>query len=1470
MIQKHRISTNIGKDQLVTVEIKQDYDLLEILSLKFSQTDAYTSLCADYGVVCGRVIVNNGFGVPNAKISIFVPLSDVDTDDPVISALYPYKSVSDRNDDGYKYNLLPARKQHGGHEPTGTFPDQSDILSRDEVLEVYEKYYKYTVKTNESGDFMIWGAPLGQQTIHVDVDLSDIGCFSLRPDDFIRLGRGVDEFQNTYKYKASTDLGILPQVVSFDRTINVFPFWGNVDLCEIGITRTDFDLSEQGVRIEPSAYIIGGSFSDTGKNSVNKNCRPRRKMGRKCQMTSEKGSIETIRFTHKKDTNNRPILELMDLHEDIDDTGSFCMNIKMNMDFLYTNEFGENVYGNDPNKGIPTSAVHRFRFSIKNENLGRVRTTASYLLPNIKEYAGDEDRSYAWSTDYNDYPAAAQSDILNNLDTFWYPQDYFYRFTYNKVYTVSSFQDGYSDVPQIANGFLGFGLFGLFKDRFIGIKDISPAEEDDCEVNVFPVNYAVKNYSFSLLIADIILFVEWFLDTTKLVFLNTIVRAMIRAGCLIDERPIRKVAYRFKLFAFNLEESSQKKLPLIIYPECDECSGGEVGIQPPSNIGEGVNAPAPPLCSVGGFTILNPDRQPNGYLAIPYSSFTFNADSASGCTSCSSPESPYKDIIALQQSSPYYLSGYTAVAQFIEHQWPYAFADVHNTSNTGVLDGYLFYTGTTDPITAHPINWKSYTYNIHSYYITGDTSFNIVYDGTTYPISFTANSPSSLESALHSTFDVICGQGGGGATVSVVNSGGSEGNFTIAPNNTKIFGNVTMASQTITPSIYENTSVHIDYTGITYYDYEGVFASPLPGYPKPATGFTCNMVLAFSDFYQTGGTTCLQTYPPIGITGTIESGCDLYDVPYDESLVSRYYTTSGSTDICTDDRSYATYTPGMNVEATIISELGSLDACTSSKKTTPDLYYYDTSGGRVYPLPCQWAEESHERITKSGMCEFSNGVYYIIPGSVSNGRLLAILREYRKRKRVGKLFCGGIVNYIFTNNWLSGALYFFAFKAKNKRRNNSKHCGDVVRWVSSQSKHYYRSCRYDNGTWGELAVQPGNRKINRPTTFVDLGPRDEFIKEICTDASLDPNCSISRLIGPTSFKSFGEIQGMNINYRLDVTDNAFAIGNFFGNTASPFENTFNGDVLQLISTNCEAGIEEFDLQNPKYLGYSYQWLDPEVYPEVFGNGGWYVGTSTRYPGSGKPNGPLPITFDFAENGERIRSCLNEPTHLDYSGNTVQGRLTESSQPVPFFLWDKKGTGFGGTVNSNPFNQNWDYSTIVVQPLQGMTYGYNITGAPNDASDKYLLLPITYTFTGNTIVTPQNFTNELPYDVVNFTDNGLGGNSAPNDYFLYDYEYPGFTYLYVSSGYTSSNGGLTEIQAQLGTLYTRYGAAGTWDIQPWSYLNDIIIRRTQDYYSGTKQILSTPFLFYFGLRPGSTGLDKFIERFGPTGAFPSAE
>jgi hypothetical protein len=188
MSNSFRIRTEPGVDKSLNVLIDQEFEYLEILSLKILQSQIYTRQCSDYGVLVGRVSVNNGFGIPNAKVSIFVPLDSTDELDPVISELYPYKSLSDLNDDGYRYNLLPYRQSHSGHVPTGTFFDRKDVLVDPTLIEVYDKYYKFSTVTNTSGDYMIFGLPTGSQTIVVDVDLSDIGEFSLSPQDLIRMG----------------------------------------------------------------------------------------------------------------------------------------------------------------------------------------------------------------------------------------------------------------------------------------------------------------------------------------------------------------------------------------------------------------------------------------------------------------------------------------------------------------------------------------------------------------------------------------------------------------------------------------------------------------------------------------------------------------------------------------------------------------------------------------------------------------------------------------------------------------------------------------------------------------------------------------------------------------------------------------------------------------------------------------------------------------------------------------------------------------------------------------------------------------------------------------------------------------------------------------------------------------------------------------------------------------------------------
>jgi hypothetical protein len=495
MTKSYRIRTTPGVDKNIRININQDFDFLEILSLKLRQDDVYTRFCADYGVIAGRVIVNGGYGVPNATVSVFVPLQSEDEDDVVISTLYPYKAVDDKNEDGYRYNLLPYRKEYDGHTPTGTFPDREDVLTRSEVLEVYEKYYKYTVKTNESGDFMIIGVPLGIQTVVLDLDLSNIGCFSLRPADLIRMGLAGPEQFNGDQFKSSTDLGSLPQIVNIKTDADVTSFWGEEDLCDVGITRVDFDLRDFGVEIKPHAVFMGSIFSSADEDFLKTNCKPKKETGSLCDMVTAPGTILAIRHTEDYDDEGRPILEQFSLPEGgkiIDDNGTWLTEVPMNLNYVTTNEFGEQVLSNDPNVGIPTKGRYRFRIQYQNENgLDNNILRADYLVPNVKEWgwvttnppAGSSAqlKSYAFSLDWNDYGDVTTPIGLQMINEAINCEDRFYEFNYNKVYTVANFIDRWK--------------WGYNRYRHLGIKEITD-RRCTTTTNRFPVNDGVKNFDF--------------------------------------------------------------------------------------------------------------------------------------------------------------------------------------------------------------------------------------------------------------------------------------------------------------------------------------------------------------------------------------------------------------------------------------------------------------------------------------------------------------------------------------------------------------------------------------------------------------------------------------------------------------------------------------------------------------------------------------------------------------------------------------------------------------------------------------------------------------------------------------------------------------------------------------------------------------------------------------------------------------
>ena len=391
MPKSYRIRTEVGVDKHINVNLEQDWESLEILSLKILANDVYTRFCADYGVVVGRVFVNNGFGLPNAKVSVFIPLEEADELNPVISELYPYKTITDTNEEGYRYNLLPKLPSYRGHTSTGSFPNKGDVLMDDSYIEVYDKYYRFTVTTNESGDFMIFGVPLGTQTIVMDVDLSDIGCFSLAPQDLIQQGLATETQVNGARFKSSTNLRELPQIKNLVFDVDVRPFWGDSELCQLGITRVDFDLTKQAnINIQPTAIFMGSIISTTDDDALKVSCKPKNNTGNLCELVAGPGEIQAIRQTIFSDNNGLPILERFSLDEGgkvIDSDGTYLLNVPMNLDYIITNEFGQLVISNDPTKGIPTRGKYRFKFKWQNEQgLQGSFLRADFLVPNVKEY----------------------------------------------------------------------------------------------------------------------------------------------------------------------------------------------------------------------------------------------------------------------------------------------------------------------------------------------------------------------------------------------------------------------------------------------------------------------------------------------------------------------------------------------------------------------------------------------------------------------------------------------------------------------------------------------------------------------------------------------------------------------------------------------------------------------------------------------------------------------------------------------------------------------------------------------------------------------------------------------------------------------------------------------------------------------------------------------------------------------------
>lgn len=490
----YRIHTGIGSDapNVLNVKLQQTYDMLEILTLKLSQTNTYNFYESSYGIVVGRVLANDAFGIPNAKVSIFIEVDDAES--IAAKGIYPFTSIRDADANGVRYNLLPDEQINACYQNVGTFPNKRLVLDNNDIIEIFDKYWKYTTVTNEAGDYMLFGIPTGDQQLHVDVDLSDIGVLSQRPRDMIYKGYNAQLFESPNKFRQSRNLDSLSQIFSQNKGVYVYPYWGDTSNSEgtIAITRCDIQLE---YKFEPTCVFMGCIITDQGENAIGKNCAAVENNGRMKNLIAGEGSIEMIRKTIDGKVEEYQIKG----NRLIDSNGVWCYQIPMNLDYVRTDEYGNIVPTDDPNKGIPTRTRVRFRISLdETPNDAEARKRCKFLVPNNP------------TTDERDYPIFNQTKEFDyDFGTTTRDEDYKDLF-WNKVYTVKSY------IPRLQKG------SKENNKKHTGIKAVNFFENN----NPFPYNNLLIKLSFTYkIICILVKFILYFVMLLNYIF-STITNAI--------------------------------------------------------------------------------------------------------------------------------------------------------------------------------------------------------------------------------------------------------------------------------------------------------------------------------------------------------------------------------------------------------------------------------------------------------------------------------------------------------------------------------------------------------------------------------------------------------------------------------------------------------------------------------------------------------------------------------------------------------------------------------------------------------------------------------------------------------------------------------------------------------------------------------------------------------------------------------
>ena len=376
-----------------------------------------------------------------------------------------------------------------------------------------EKYYKYTVTTNESGDFMIFGVPVGQHDIIMDFDLFDTNSFELTANDLVEqssLNGSIEELRNllisnsldvqestinrnkipnfiylgnnNFEVEVKSNIDEMPNIFHQVKQITVSPFWGDDDFCDVGITRCDFNID---FKYTPTAIFFGYVHSASNGFTINSDY--------SYDITDRRPEIHAKNEALGYETGDLYPLQQMEivvyrLDENLNEgskkrigvfpaslyNGIFRISLPMYMDYYITNEFGDLVPTKDTNNGIPTKAFYAFEIYDTDERWSGRRVSwggfTNQILPGVRIPTTASGDSYlgGWEGTWG---GVFEYDLLNKKRKFYTVRTIHKKHSINNV-LVDGSSIGY--FPQFnENKSEAFWNFPIHYNEVENISDVS-------------------------------------------------------------------------------------------------------------------------------------------------------------------------------------------------------------------------------------------------------------------------------------------------------------------------------------------------------------------------------------------------------------------------------------------------------------------------------------------------------------------------------------------------------------------------------------------------------------------------------------------------------------------------------------------------------------------------------------------------------------------------------------------------------------------------------------------------------------------------------------------------------------------------------------------------------------------------------------------------------------------------------------